>query len=150
VSNGDPVCEDDDMTFIAPSPNGTGAVMVRVGHADWVGDRYFGQVPVETVVGSFPAHAFCASADGVRHTTADLGHVHGLWVLRQRAAARLFPAESHVSLEAGPYVGCGFDGRPFLIEFSLARPGPAVVRMNHPTLADAAPGTPMNCSGGMS
>jgi hypothetical protein len=147
VCNGDPACEDDDMTFIAPGPLGTGAVTVRVGDADWVGRKYFGRDPAEARVASFPAHVFCASADGVRHSTADLGTAHGVWVVRQRAAARLFPADGYVSLEAGPYVGCGFDGRQFLVEFSLARPGPAVVRMNYPTRAHAAAATPMVCGG---
>jgi len=147
VCNGDPACEDDAMTFIAPVPFGTGAVTVRVGDADWVGRRYFGRDPVETVVGSFPAHVFCTSAEGVRHTTVDLGRVHRAWVVRQRAQARLFPAETYVSVEAGPYVGCGYDGRLFLVEFSLARPGPAVVRMNYPTRTNAAPETPMTCGG---
>jgi len=150
VCNGDPGCEGDDMTFIAPAPNGSGAVTVRVGDADWVGRKYFGQGQAEAAVASFPAHAFCASAADVRHTTNDLGTAHAVWVLRQRAASRLFPATSYVSIEAGPYVGCGFDGRPFLIEFSLSRPGPAVVRMNYPTLTGAAPETPMTCGGGTS
>ncbi|WP_157937653.1 hypothetical protein [Oceaniglobus roseus] len=143
VCNGDPACEGDDMTFIAPGEFGSGAVTVRVGRADWVGQRHFGGG--EDRVASFPAHFFCASAEGTAHATADILAAHEDWVARAVAEGRLRPALGFVSAEAGPYVGCGWDGRPFVIEFSLMRPGPAVLRLNYPARVPAADGR--QCAG---
>jgi hypothetical protein len=146
VYNGDRGSENDDVTFIAPPPHGTGAVRLRVGAADWVGARYFG--PGEGAVGDRPAHAFCTSAEGGRHRTDDLGTRHEAWVERQLATRRLVPAADHVSLAAGPYLGCGYDGRAYLVEFSLKRPGPAVLRVFYPARVRPAAHPP--CTGAVS
>ncbi|WP_226780215.1 hypothetical protein [Oceaniglobus trochenteri] len=146
--NGDPVCESDEMIFALPEGRGIGAVTVRVGAADWVGRRYHGSDPAALRVGDAPAHAFCASAPDVPHRTGDIDRAHRLWVMRQRASHRLYPAEGYVSLPAGPYIGCGHDGRRFLVEFSLARPGAAIMRLNYPTRTPALEGG--ICAGPMS
>ena len=141
VCNGDPVCEDDDMTFVAPGASGTGEVRVAVGAAD----RFADLGGSETVVGDAPAHLTCRSADGVRHTTAEVRRAHGALVARALAEARWIEGCIFSDVLSGPYLGCGHDGRPYQVEFSLHRAGPAVLRLYYPAREGAAEGVVPSC-----
>lgn len=146
VCNGDPACEGDLMTFIGAGDLELGAVRVAVGSADWAAVGRTAATPVETMIGDRPAHVSCSSAAGVVHQTRDIREVHGAWIEQARALGRFVEGGVFAGFLSGPYLGCGYDGRPYQIEFSLHREGAAVFRLYFPAREGGAEGTGPNCA----
>ena len=142
VCNGDPACESDLMTFIGAGELGLGAVTVAVGAADWVAA---GSGPQEAVVADEPKHLSCSSADGIRHQTKDIAAAHSAWVSGARESGRFVEGGVFANALSGPYLGCGYDGRAYQIEFSLHESGRAVFRLYFPAREQGAEGTGPVC-----
>ncbi len=136
-------CAADAMTFVAPGALGAGAVTVTVGAADWAASER----SQETSVGNFPRHMSCVSADGSGHVTEAILPLHAPFVAEAVAQGRLVEAGVFAGALSGPYLGCGHDGRPYQVEFSLREAGAALLRLYHPAREGGAEGLTPACAG---
>jgi hypothetical protein len=143
VCNGDPDCESDEMTFVGAGELGLGAVTVTVGAADWAAAS--GSGARERVVADRPATLSCFSAQGVRHRTPEIRAVHGVWIDAALGDGRFVEGGVFAGRLSGPYLGCGYDGRPYQIEFSLHKADAAVFRLYFPAREGGAEGTGPTC-----
>ncbi|MEX0338119.1 MAG: hypothetical protein AB3N11_03675 [Arenibacterium sp.] len=143
VCDGGRTCESDLMTFIGAGELGLGAVTVAVGAADWAAA---GAGPHEVSVGDQPTHMSCFSAAGIRHQTGDIVDVHRAWIAQALDSGRFIEGGVFASVMSGPYLGCGYDGRAYQIEFSLHDSGSAVFRLYFPAREKGAEGTGPSCT----
>jgi hypothetical protein len=118
-------------------------VTVRVGAADWVVAPGSG----ERRIGDFPRHMSCVSADGSGHVTDAILPLHAPFVAEAVAQGRLVEAGVFAGAMSGPYLGCGHDGRPYQVEFSLREAGAALLRLYHPAREGGAEGLTPACAG---
>lgn len=136
-------CEDDAMTFVAPGGLSAGAVTIKVGAADWAATEQSG----ESRVADFPRHMSCESAAGTGHTPEAILALHAPLVAQAVETGRLVEAGVFAGALSGPYLGCGHDGRPYQIEFSLKDGGAALLRLYHPAREGGAEGLTPACTG---
>jgi hypothetical protein len=76
--------------------------------------------------------------------------MHASLVAQSVARGRLVEAGVFAGPLSGPYLGCGHDGRPYQVEFSLRNRGVAILRLYHPAREGGAEGLTPTCAGRVS